>query len=190
MGGMRQVSPLMGMVALFLLIAPQPAQFFGQSDESLETDKLEHSVEDAMENMQALFEFGSPITAKDSRQISKAFEKLANHIIKKTNTKPRSSSEDQLEKVFHIKPADNANIRFSYRLPKGKVHTTSTSTGKRKKQPEYFLNFIFNNYRNPKKPLDRNTLVKKLKTRRTGRRLLPNGMPNPYRYFPLKGEDM
>ncbi|XP_043655057.1 uncharacterized protein LOC122621298 isoform X1 [Drosophila teissieri] len=115
------------------------------------------------------------------------FAKLS--VATKTEEDP-SSSEDQLEKVFHIKPADNANIRFSYRLPKGKVHTTSTSTGKRKKQPEYFLNFIFNNYRNPKKPLDRNTLVKKLKTRRTGRRLLPNGMPNPYRYFPLKGEDM
>ncbi|XP_039492204.1 uncharacterized protein LOC120452166 isoform X1 [Drosophila santomea] len=101
-----------------------------------------------------------------------------------------SLSEDQLEKVFNIKPAENTNIRFSYKLPKGKVRATSTSNGKKKKQPEYFLNFMFNNFRNPKKPLDHNTLVKKLKTRRTGRRLLPNGMPNPYRYFPLKGEDM
>ncbi|XP_039492205.1 uncharacterized protein LOC120452166 isoform X2 [Drosophila santomea] len=190
MGGMRQVSRMVGIVALFLLIAPQPALLFGQSDESLEIAELEHGVEDAMENMQALFEFGSRITAKDSRQISRAFEKLSNHIIKKTNTKPRSSSEDQLEKVFNIKPAENTNIRFSYKLPKGKVRATSTSNGKKKKQPEYFLNFMFNNFRNPKKPLDHNTLVKKLKTRRTGRRLLPNGMPNPYRYFPLKGEDM
>ncbi|XP_015009387.2 uncharacterized protein LOC26526570 [Drosophila erecta] len=185
---MSQVSRMVATVALFLLIAPQPALLFGHSDESSEAVAIEKEIDDAMENMQSHFEFGSVITGKDSRKISKAFENLSNYIQRKTNTKPRSNSEDHDGKVFHIQPTDNTNIRFSYQLPKGKKHTSLT--GKKKKQPEYFLNFTFNNYRNPKKTLDHNTLVKKLKMRRTGRRLLPNGMPNPYRYFPLKGEDM
>ncbi|XP_052836957.1 uncharacterized protein LOC128252854 [Drosophila gunungcola] len=99
-----------------------------------------------------------------------------------------SNLEGHEKKVFNIKPANNAHIRFSYYLPKGK--NPSTSTGKKKKEPEYFLNFVFNNNRKPKKSLDRKTLSNKLKMRRTGRRFLPNGMPNPYKYFPLKGEDM
>ncbi|KMZ06818.1 uncharacterized protein Dsimw501_GD21510, isoform C [Drosophila simulans] len=102
--------------------------------------------------------------------------------------KKLSSLEDHNDKVFNIKPDENVKIRFAYQLPKGIKHTTKI--GKKKKKPEYFLNFLFNNYRNPQKPLDHSTLVKKLKMRRTGRRLLPNGMPNPYNYFPLKGEDM
>jgi len=108
----------------------------------------------------------------------------------KNNSIPflQSNLEDPNDKVFNIKPAENVKIRFDYQLPKGIKQTPKI--GKKKKKPEYFLNFLFNNYRNPQKTLDHNTLVKKLKMRRTGRRLLPNGMPNPYKYFPLKGEDM
>nr|XP_036677666.1 uncharacterized protein LOC108020588 [Drosophila suzukii] len=98
----------------------------------------------------------------------------------------KSSSEEN--NSFNIKTGGNAHVRFSYELPKGRRH--STFTGKKKKDAEYFLNFVFNNYRNPKKSLDRKTLSKKVKMRRTRTRLLPNGMPNPYKYFPLKGEDM
>nr|XP_016938613.1 uncharacterized protein LOC108016470 [Drosophila suzukii] len=98
----------------------------------------------------------------------------------------KSSSEEN--KSFNIKTGGNAHVRFSYELPKGRRH--STSTGKKKKDAEYFLNFVFNNNRNPKKSLDRRTLSKKVKMRRTLSRFLPNGMRNPYKYFPLKGEDM
>ncbi|XP_037732010.1 uncharacterized protein LOC119562931 [Drosophila subpulchrella] len=93
----------------------------------------------------------------------------------------KSSSEEN--KSFNIKTGGNAHVRFLYERPKGKSH--STFTGKKKREAEYFLNFVFNNYRNPKKSLDR-----KVKMRRTHSRLLPNGMPNPYKYLPLKGEDM
>ncbi|XP_017076143.1 uncharacterized protein LOC108111267 [Drosophila eugracilis] len=95
-------------------------------------------------------------------------------------------SADPDKKVFNIKPADNAHIQFSFQPSKG----NKPSSDKKKKEPEYFLNFVFNNYRNPKKSLDRKTLSKKVKMRRTARRLLPNGIPNPYKYFPLKGDDM
>ncbi|KMZ06817.1 uncharacterized protein LOC6730209 isoform X2 [Drosophila simulans] len=189
MDGMGQVSRMVAIVALLLLIAPQPALLNSDSsDESLEAEAIDKEIEEAMGNMQALFEFGSGITGKESRQISKAFEKLSNYIEKISKPKRKSSLEDHNDKVFNIKPDENVKIRFAYQLPKGIKHTTKI--GKKKKKPEYFLNFLFNNYRNPQKPLDHSTLVKKLKMRRTGRRLLPNGMPNPYNYFPLKGEDM
>lgn len=90
--------------------------------------------------------------------------------------------------VFKIKPAENTYIQFNYNRQNGKNPTASS--GNKKKEPQYFLNFEFNNYRNPKTAKDRQALSNKVKMRRTRKRLLPNGMPNPYNYFPLKGEDM
>ncbi|XP_016950755.1 uncharacterized protein LOC108025010 [Drosophila biarmipes] len=98
----------------------------------------------------------------------------------------RSCSEES--NSFNIKSAGVAHIRFLYELAKGK--RPPTFTGKNKKKAEYFLNFVFHNYRNPRKSLDRKKLSKKVKMRRIHSRFLPNGMPNPYKYFPLKGEDM
>ncbi|XP_070072693.1 uncharacterized protein [Drosophila takahashii] len=167
---MKQVPRRVAIVALFLLIFFQPAFFESQSEESHEIGQIEHDIEESMNNMAENFEDGTGINGKQSRIINKAFP----------------SSEDI--KDFKIKPGGNAHIRLAYQLPKGKG--SSTFTGKKKKGPEYYLNFVFNNYRNPAKPLDRKTLSKKIKMRRTGSRFLPNGMPNPYKYFPLKGEDM
>jgi len=70
MDGMGQVI----VALLLLLIAPQPGLLNNDdSDESPEAVAIDKEIEDAMENMQALFEFGSGISGKESRQISKAF---------------------------------------------------------------------------------------------------------------------
>ncbi|XP_033165381.1 uncharacterized protein LOC117144367 isoform X1 [Drosophila mauritiana] len=85
---MGQVSRMVAIVALLLLIAPQPALLNSDSsDESLEAEAIDKEIEDAMGNMQALFEFGSGVTGKESRQISKAFENLSNYIVKKSKPK-------------------------------------------------------------------------------------------------------
>lgn len=70
MNGMGQVI----VALLLLLIAPQPGLLNNDdSDESPEAIAIDKEIEDAMENMQALLEFGSGISGKESRQISKAF---------------------------------------------------------------------------------------------------------------------
>ncbi|XP_017058175.1 uncharacterized protein LOC108099292 [Drosophila ficusphila] len=114
----------------------------------------------------------------------------------RTEKQFENTRNNHKNKVFNIQPADNAHVRFSYRLPNVKPERISTGSKKmehtrnKKNEPEYFLNFVFNNYRNPKETVDPKTLSKKVQMRRAGRRLLRNGIPNPYKYFPLKGEDM
>nr|XP_043068112.1 uncharacterized protein LOC122321594 [Drosophila bipectinata] len=111
----------------------------------------------------------------------------------KKNIKPNrqdvKDKKNQRDKnVFKIKPAENTHIQFSYY--RQNVKNSTNSKGNKKKEPKYYLNFDFNNYRNPKSSKDRQALSNKVKMRRTRKRLLPNGKPNPYNYFPLKGEDM
>ncbi|KRG00029.1 uncharacterized protein Dwil_GK28031 [Drosophila willistoni] len=88
---------------------------------------------------------------------------------------------DKNRKVFDIKPAENALIRFNY---SNRKHTNNIAAAS---QTEYFLNFNFGNYRNPKekKHLDKSKSKRSQRTRRLG-----NGLRNPYNYLPIKGEDI
>ncbi|XP_002136941.3 uncharacterized protein [Drosophila pseudoobscura] len=106
------------------------------------------------------------------------------------------------QKVFNIKPAKNALIRFSYSKPQGHQDSESTNgkrrpsvsassaTSKRRQQPKYFLNFNFKNHRRSKTDVDQPSTTVQPRTGRARQNRLRNGMPNPFKYFPLKGENI
>ncbi|XP_022211112.2 uncharacterized protein LOC111066660 isoform X2 [Drosophila obscura] len=114
---------------------------------------------------------------------------MGNELERNSNVKPfmdpPTYSPDQ--KVFNIQPDKNALIRFSYSQPQGHQPSASSS-GKRRQQPKYFLNFNFQNRPNSKTTVDQRSPTIQARTLRDRGKRLRNGMPNPYKYFPLKGE--
>ncbi|XP_030371262.1 uncharacterized protein LOC115621696 [Scaptodrosophila lebanonensis] len=89
------------------------------------------------------------------------------------------------KKAFKIQPADNAFIRFTY----SKAAGNATQGKQHRKQPKYFLNFDFKNYRNPKQQNDEQQKSFEEHNVRSVRTKGP-GPIKPYKYFPLKGEDI
>ncbi|BFF93115.1 uncharacterized protein DMAD_11020 [Drosophila madeirensis] len=99
----------------------------------------------------------------------------------------RATSPDK--KVFRIQPIKNAIVQISYSKPQGD-HPPESHSAKRRKQPTYFINFNFQNRGNSKPTVDQPSPTIQPKMLRTRGKRLRNGLPNPYKTFPLKGENI
>ncbi|EDW39366.1 GL13449 [Drosophila persimilis] len=195
----------MALFALMLLVH--------QASSIAEEQQEEKRVETAMHQMAKDLESGRRISAKQSQDIVKQFEHLGEYIKKEASSKRGINlingkpGQDQAtgspgQKVFNIKPAKNALIRFSYSKPQGHQDlensngkrrpsvSASSATSKRRQQPKYFLNFNFKNHRRSKTDVDQPSTTVQPRTGRARQKRLRNGMPNPFKFFPLKGENI
>ncbi|XP_062126200.1 uncharacterized protein LOC133838942 [Drosophila sulfurigaster albostrigata] len=100
-------------------------------------------------------------------------EKKMRHLEKKFLNFEDMFKDNQSKNQFKIGAADNAIVRLKFPEAKNKNRANIYSHNS-KNQIQYFLNFDFKNYRNPKEPT--NVRVKQ--------------SPSPFNVFPLKGEDV
>ncbi|XP_060648035.1 uncharacterized protein LOC132785777 [Drosophila nasuta] len=102
-------------------------------------------------------------------------EKKMLHLEKKFLNFEDMFKDNQSKNQFKISAADNAIVRLNFLKAKNKNRANIYSHND-KNQIQYFLNFDFKNYRNPKEQLATNVRVKQ--------------SPSPFNVFPLKGEDV
>ncbi|XP_034115376.2 uncharacterized protein LOC117575328 [Drosophila albomicans] len=102
-------------------------------------------------------------------------EKKMLHLEKKFLNFEDMFKDNQSKNQFKISAADNAIVRLNFLKAKNNNRANIYSHNG-KNQIQYFLNFDFKNYRNPKEQLITSDKVKQ--------------SPSPFNVFPLKGEDV